>query len=212
MSDPQGVTMFAALEPDAALQRLVQDYKDETRALVGEQLFVDDPPHLTVFLSVFPTVAAALAQWAKLPAKDVEQPVEITGWHVFDADALTGNHTLVCDLAAEDKRRLRDAQQQVIDQLAPIRDREAACRRFAPRASALDESQRAAVAEHGFPYVGAGWEPHFTIASIQPDVWPRVWRAFADRPPVGSFRCPRMRLYQLDEGVPVAVEGRDDYL
>ncbi len=212
MNDRQGVTMFAALVPEAALHRLVQDYKDEARALVGEQLFLDDPPHLTVYLSVFPSVAAVLDQWAQLPIKDVEQPVEITGWHVFHADALTGNHTLVCDLAAADKRRLRDAQQQVINQLAPVRDPVAARQRFALRSSALDEAQRAAVAEHGFPYVGAGWEPHFTIASIQPDMWPRVWRAFADRPPVGSFCCPRMRLYQLHDGVPVAIDGSDDHL
>jgi 2'-5' RNA ligase len=211
MSDRETVVVFAALEPDAALHRLVQAYKDETRALVGEQLYLADPPHLTLYLAVYRTEEAALARWQMLPSHEVDLTVNTPGWHVFEADALTGNHTLVCDLTAEDKMRLRVLQQQVVAYLAPARDAAATEARLAPRLNNLTDTQRAAVASHGFPYLGDGWEPHFTIASIRLSDWPRVWQALADRPPRGVFRCPRMRLYKLVGGVPVAIDGLGEH-
>jgi 2'-5' RNA ligase len=211
MSDRETVTVFTALEPDAALHRLVQAYKDETRSLVGDQLYLADPPHLTLYLAVFPSIDTALSRWHRLKSQQLDVEIQVTGWHVFDADALTGNHTLVCDLAADDKVRLRAWQNQVVACLAPARDAAATDARLAPRLVNLAEAQRAAVASHGFPYLGDGWEPHFTIASIRPDDWPRVWQAVADRPPRGTFRCPRMRLYKLADGVPVAIDGLHDH-
>ncbi|MEX2114109.1 MAG: 2'-5' RNA ligase family protein [Pirellulales bacterium] len=210
MSNPDGVIIFAAIEPDAALHRLVQGYKDDTRALVGEQLYLADPPHLTIYLAVFPTVEVALDRWRMLTTLGLDLTIEVIGWHVFDADALTGNHTLVCDLAAADKVRLREVQQRVVERLAPARDVAATHARLAPRLHLLSEAQRAAVATQGFPYLGNGWEPHFTIASIRPDDWPQLWETLAKRPPRGSFRCPRMRLYQLVDGLPVSIDGLDD--
>jgi 2'-5' RNA ligase len=211
MTDRAAVTVFAALEPDAALHRLVQAYKDETRALVGDQLYLADPPHLTLYLAMFPSVDAALSPWRVLKSQQLDVEIRVTGWHVFDADALTGNHTLVCDLAAEDKSRLRVLQQQVVECLAPARDAAATQARLAPRLNNLTEPQRAAVASHGFPYLADGWEPHFTIASIRPADWPRVWQALADRPPRGKFHCSRMRLYKLVDGVPVAIDEPSDH-
>jgi hypothetical protein len=212
MSDREAVTVFAALEPDDALHGLVQGYKDETRALVGDQLYLADPPHLTLYLAVYSSVEAALSCWQKLTSHAVDVVVNIPGWHVFDADALTGNHTLVCDLAADDKAQLRVLQQNVVTCLAPARDAAATEARLAPRLGNLTQAQRDAVAAHGFPYLGDGWEPHFTIASIRPSDWPRVWQALADRPPRGAFRCPRMRLYKLVDGAPVAIDGPDKHV
>jgi 2'-5' RNA ligase len=211
MSDLETVTIFAALEPGAALHCLVQGYKDETRALVGEQLYLADPPHLTLYLAVYPTAQAALSCWQTLPTQEVDVTVNIPGWQVFEADALTGNHTLVCDLAADDKSRLRLLQKQVVACLAPARDAAATEVRLAPRLNNLTDVQRTAVASHGFPYLGDGWEPHFTIASIRTSDWPRVWQALADRPPRGVFHCPRARLYKLVDGVPVAIDGPGEH-
>lgn len=211
MTDRESVAVFAALEPDAALYRLVQAYKDETRALVGDQLYLADPPHLTLYLAMFPSVETAISRWQILKTQNLDIAVNICGWRVFDADALTGNHTLVCDLAVEDKVQLRRVQWNVVRVLASVRDVQATEERFAPRIDSLTKAQIKAVALHGFPYLAGGWEPHFTIASIRPDDWPRVWQALADRPPRGVFHCPRMRLYKLVDGVPVAIDGLNEH-
>ena len=210
MSDVGSVRIFAAIEPDAALAALIQGYKDQTRSLVGEQLYLADPPHLTVYLAAFRSVAAALESWPRIAARHDDLQVHLTGWHVFEADALTGNHTLVCNIGADDKARLRELQRDVIEQLAPQRDAPATRERLAPRLEFLTPDQRASVERCGFPYVGAGWEPHFTIASIRPDEWPKAWQVLAPRPPHGPFRCTGCRLYRLVDGKPVAIDLRED--
>ena len=45
--------MFISLDPDETLEQRILQYKSEVRELVGDQLFLADPPHLTVYLAVF---------------------------------------------------------------------------------------------------------------------------------------------------------------
>jgi hypothetical protein len=204
-----GVTIFAALEPDPALASLVADYKRQTRALAGEQLYLGDPPHLTVYLAVFPSVAEALAVWPKVKARHDDLRLKITGWHVFEADALTGNNTLVCEIAGDDVVRLREYQREVVSLLAPLRDPTATAQRFAPRRAQLTDEQRTNIDQHGFPYLFDGWVPHLTIASIPPAPWPAVWNALKSQIPRGAYRCSGWRLYQLVDGRPCAIDGGD---
>jgi 2'-5' RNA ligase len=208
MSDiGRGEIVFAALEPDAALAALIVRYKEETRALVGEQTYLADPPHLTVYLAAFASSQAAVAAWANVSNRDAAQTVRLVGWHVFEADALTGCHTLVCQVAAADKARLRRLQRDVVDALAPARQRAATAARLAPRLEFLTPQQRQCAQRNGFPYLGDGWEPHFTIASVRPADWPRLWVALEPHPPHGTFRCTRLRLYRLAEGTFEPIDG-----
>jgi hypothetical protein len=202
-----GVTIFAALEPDRTLASLVADYKRQTRALAGEQLYLGDPPHLTVYLAVFPSVAAVLDVWPTVAARHDDLRLKITGWHVFEADALTGNNTLVCEIAGDDVARLRDCQREVVSLLAPLRDPAATAQRFAPRRAQLTDEQRTNVDQFGFPYLFDGWVPHLTIASIRPDAWSAVWNVLETQPPRGAYRCSGWRLYQLVDGRPRAIDG-----
>ncbi|MGD9722739.1 MAG: 2'-5' RNA ligase family protein [Pirellulales bacterium] len=193
----QGAIIFAALEPDARLAALIQGYKHETRTLVGEQQYLGDAPHLTVYLAAFRAVDEVVAQWRQFARRHEPIDVQLIGWHVFEADALTGSNTLICDLAAGDKHRLRNRQTEAIELLAPLHDVALTRRRIEPRLAQLTDEQRACVERFGFPYVGDGWEPHLTIASIRPADWPAVWSALGAHPPVGAYRCARWRLYQL---------------
>lgn len=208
--DVAPVTVFAALEPEAALASLIQGYKEQTRALVGQQLYLSDPPHLTIYLAAFPVVDAALAPWRHFAGRNDPVPIELVGWHVFEADALTGNHTLACDIAARDKARLRLLQRDLVDRLAPARDPVATRERFAPRIGFLTDHERACVERHGFPYVGEGWEPHFTIASVRPADWPKLWSALEPQAPRGPYRCARLRLYRLVDGKFHAIDGLNE--
>jgi len=210
-SNTNAVTIFAALEPDAELRSLVAGYKNQTWALVGPQTYLADPPHLTVYLAVFPDVESAAARWRGLATEGRDLQVKLIGWHVFESDALTGSNTLVCELAAEGKARLRSLQREVIDLLAPARDQRATRERLAPRHAFLTAEQRTCAERYGFPYVGEGWEPHFTIASVRADDWPRVWAALKDRPPRGSYGSGRWRLVQLLDGKFHAIDGLDEW-
>ena len=44
----------------------------------------------------------------------------------------------------------------------------------------------------GFPFLGAIWHPHVTIASIRPPDWGNVWPKLAADPPSGTVRFPSL--------------------
>jgi len=204
------VTAFVALEPEPALAELIRQLKEQTRALVGDQLYLADSPHLTVYLSVFPTPAAVLDRWPKIAQRNDDLTIHLTGWHAFEADALTGNQTLACDIAAYDKKRLRPLQCEIIELLAPVRDAIAARERFAERTEFLTSEERRSVEQYGFPYVGDGWQPHLTIASVRSADWPAVWNTLEPLAPRGTFRCSRWRLFALIDQCLVALDGIGD--
>jgi 2'-5' RNA ligase len=199
--------LFVALAPDAALSDFLRAAKRRTRELVGPQLYLDDPPHLTLFLAAFPDEGAALGVWDELRRGLTAPSGRLIGWHVFAADPLTGNETLVGAVAPEDKERLRGVQARVLDLVAPRRDEAATAARFAARLPQLSAEQRTSLQRCGFPYTGAGWEPHFTVASIRAADWPAAWAALRNHPPSGPFACPRLQLYRLDDGHPTLVRS-----
>ena len=211
MIGKKSVPAFVALEPDARLSPLIQDFKNRTRSIAGEQLYLGDPPHLTVYLAAFPSTDVLLERWPQVAARHDDLAVNLVGWHVFDADALTGCQTLVCNIAKYDKARLRKLQREIVDLLAPVRDLAASAERFAPRMEFLNDDQRLCIERYGFPFLGDGWEPHFTIGSIRPADWPAVWQALETKSPHGSYHCARWRLYQLVAGKPVALDGLGDH-
>ncbi len=189
--------LFVSLDPEPAIAALIERYKTRVRELVGEQLYLADPPHMTAFLASFideTHIAAALAQLSEqLPAVDFN----IVGWHVFAADRLTGNHTLVLQLDEAAEQNLREVQRQLIEHLAPLRDVAASTARYGARWEALDEKQRASVTTYGFPFTASGWHPHFTVASIKPVDWPVVAADLLAEPPQTAGCCPTLTLYRL---------------
>jgi hypothetical protein len=206
MSEPT-VPAFVALKPDDRLRGLVQGYKDRARELIGDQLYLDDPPHLTVYLACYPE-PVRLAPLLRAVAAETSPPrVRLVGWHAFENDALTGRHTLTCAIHPDDKQALRAFQARVVAAVAAHRDRAATEARFAGRFAHLTAGQRRNVVEFGFPYVGDGWEPHFTVASIDPAKWDDLLAEFRPRPPGGPFFCSALEEYQLD-GIRPVPRGR----
>ncbi len=193
---------FIALQPDPRLTERLFGYKQRTHALVGPQLFLEDPPHLTVYLALYPTQTTLLAHLEPLARQLPTLLTRILGWHVFQSDPLTGNHTLVCAIHPDDQQTLRGVQQQIVEVVAPRRDVSATRDRFGTRLQQLSVSQQAAIAAVGFPYFGEGWIPHFTVASIRPDDWEQVFDELQDDPPHGEFYCPALVEYLLVDGQP----------
>src|SRR5207249_1264791 len=93
--------------------------------------------------------------------------IEITGWHVFERDQLTGNQTLVCQFSDRCISQLQAIQSSVIRRLAPLRDCHASEARYAGRMQALLPVEQHSIREFGFPFTGKHWHPHLTIASIR---------------------------------------------
>jgi len=201
-------TCFVALRPDDAFAAKVLEYKRRTKQRVGSQLYVDDPPHLTLYLSSFPQLEL-LRLAVREVARTMQAPMaEICGWHVFRDDPLNGNHTLVCDIQPEQRGDLVSCQQRVCMAAAPLRDPESAAR-YAPFWPILPEAARTNVTQWGFPFVGSIWHPHVSVASIRPADWDAAWADLEIDPPTGIVRFPKLCLYALDEGRPVLLDQFD---
>jgi 2'-5' RNA ligase len=199
-------TCFLALRPDDAFSARVLSYKQRTKQRIGPQLYLDDPPHLTLYLASFPHVASLVAAASEI-ARRMRMPIaRVGGWHVFRDDPLNGNHTLVCDIAPDQRHDLAVCQQRVCAAVSSLRDRDGSAARYAPFWPKLSEPARANVAQRGFPFVGAIWHPHVSIASIRPVHWDALWSELENDPPSGIVRFPELCLYALKNGRPVLLE------
>ena len=197
MTDTRPVPIFIALEPDAATCRRIDAYKQRVRELVGDQLYLGDPPHMTLYHAAYGDEQAAIEAARRCARALIAPQLTLNGWHTFAADPLTGCNTLVLDFTEDDRRRLRTLQQAVIAAASPGRDQAATLRRLDGRLANLTDEQRDAACACGFPFIGDGWHPHFTIASIQPDDWPAVAAELLDEQPTGPASCPRLNVYKL---------------
>jgi 2'-5' RNA ligase len=178
---PAGSTrIFVALRPCEELAAFVWRHKRRLLAAAGPQLYASDPPHATVYLANFAASRVAeVAGAVELVAAAMEMPAAtIDGWQVFESDPLTGLHTLACRFDGGACDRLRELQLRVLAAVAPLHDAAATHESLLPRWGALSDEQRRRALLFGFPYVGGGWIPHLTIASVRPEQWPHVGQVF----------------------------------
>ena len=196
--------MFLSLDPGSGIDTLLLRYKREIRDLVGEQLFLNDPPHLTAYLAAFAQQEPVQATAADLAAEFSAIEMQVVGWHVFTSDPLTGGNTLVFQLSERSQSELRGFQQRLIEEFAPLRDRSATMSRYLRQFHKLSRERRDSIEECGFPFTGADWHPHYTVASIRPDDW-KVASQVLKQPPTISEHCGSLTVYLLEREQPVAV-------
>jgi len=204
MNSPQ--LCFLALEPDEQFGKRVIAYKRQVRQLVGDQLYLDHPPHLTLLVAAFPPGVDLSDAVAGVAAGATAPTVGTCGWHVFERDRLTGRNTLVCDVSPEGRRVLEEIQRRAVAAVAPLRDPVATRSRYDTAWQGLSEAERAGVEAFGFPFVGPAWHPHVTIASVRREDWHRVWPDLAADPPVATVCFHHLAVYRVADTRPVLVE------
>jgi len=197
---------FAALIPDAAWSEHLLACKADILAAVGPQRYLEDPPHLTVHLAVYPEPAAMVAAVADCMQRCLVPQVQVEGWHVFRDDPLTGGHTPVCAIAPAGQIALRIVQAQVIAALAPLRDTTATTARYAAHWDGLGSGRQASVRAHGFPFTGADWHPHVSVCSVARSAWDQAWALLQKHERRGTMGFQALRWYQLDGDRPKLLE------
>jgi len=196
---------FIAILPRGDLQSKILDCKAKIQRAVGDQLYLTDPPHLTVFLASFQDRNPLRDTLRDLTTELLSPVIRIEGWHVFEQDCLTGNNTLVIKINDSDKETLRQLQSKVVERTAELRDLKASLARYKTAWQSLSQARRQAVEEFGFPFVGSDWQPHFTIASIRPADWERAWSELRNQPILGSFEDFELALFALNGNEPICI-------
>lgn len=180
------------LTPNDRVTTAVNRLKSRLRDLVGPQQYLNDDPHVTLY-----TGDLDITPGDGLDLPRLEDPTfEITGWEVFRNDTVTSNHTLVCRIASSG---INDYQKEVAATLASHRE-QPMIERFEEAYDDFDERRRENLTEYGFPFVGSGWKPHLTIASIDPNEFEKAWRELEDEAPVGKYEFESVTVYELVDG------------
>lgn len=194
------VTDFISIDPSPSFSKIIDGYKAQVRELVGDQQYLAEPPHMTAYLACFADGKKVGEAALKLAAKLDAFEIDITGWHVFDADPMTQRRTLVVDFTPQSQAYLRTLQSQIAQALAGAYDTEATFARYASAFDKFSTVQQEAVRSVGFPFMGSDWHPHFTIASIDPAAWETVGGALWNNPPAGVSVCSSLTHYRVIDG------------
>jgi hypothetical protein len=151
----------AVIEPDGEIREAVLAWKARVAALWPSAVYVHHPPHCTLWVGDLcrdDVVENALEAVSRLP----EFRVAARAPHVFFDDALAGGgQTCAFAVAPTDElARLQWAVSEAVRQdRRPVSDDELP----APlRREPFLHSWR----DYGFPFVGAHWIPHFTVAAL----------------------------------------------
>jgi hypothetical protein len=181
----------------------LQAAKAKTTQTVGNQRYANHPPHLTIYLAHFdePLLLKPLIERLALQCQPLS--LDLVGWHVFYDDVLAGGHTLVCKMSDASRQHCRRLQTDVLQMLAPRRNQPSTRKRYESREQHLSAQRREAITQFGFPFVGADWQPHFTIACVSPSAWPQVWPSLESEPIVGEFISSGLTLYALESEHPM---------
>src|SRR3989338_2089224 len=101
------------LSPEDKLRSSIADIKKIAYTLVGEQQYLLDDPHTTIFVGIF-NYELLKADVANIAKKIAKTDINIVGWHIFHSDPITEKSTLVCSFNKESVDKLREIQDMII--------------------------------------------------------------------------------------------------
>ena len=155
--------MAVFIEPAGDLLDMVVAWKARIARRWPAAAYVDHPPHATLWVGELRNGRDGPHAVADAVSQITEFPIAIRGPHVFCDDAPAGGGQ-TCAFAASLTEPLTHLQHAVAEALrrhrAPVSD-DRLCESL--RQPPFLQSWR----EYGFPFVGAHWTPHFTVASLR---------------------------------------------
>ena len=188
-------TYAITLAPEKKLWDKITSIKKEACHLVGKQQYLQDQPHLTLFIGNFEEYIQFSDRIKKIISAIPKPQFEIISWHVFEKDPVTQKDTLVCNLDDKSAESLRPLQKKIIEILLPFKKKE----NFVRYAHISFKGDFKSNLEHyGYPFVGKIWKPHFGIASFDHASFTKVWEIFKNKCPLGDFVGEVVQLYALD--------------
>lgn len=188
-------TYAIALEPEKSLYDKVLKLKDIAKSLAGKQQYLDDPPHVTIYVGDFKPKFNWEYSFAKIIDSINNVSVRVNGWHKFTSDPITKKDTLVCSIEPSDQ--LKSVQSTVIEFLSKYKSPVLAAR-YKSVYNNLQKAYQENLDKYGFPFVGNVWKPHIGIASFSHEAFDKVWMHIKDKCPVGSYKIASINLFSVD--------------
>ena len=198
------------LEPEFELFSKIKELKSIARELVGKQLYLDDEPHLTLYIGEFNEFNNWDKEFSELVKRIKDNyitinkennkaiKIEIRGWQVFASDKVTNKNTLVCQLGDINIPTLRKIQEDVIICLNKYRKPDM-LKRYKQAYENMDEILKENLNNYGYPFVGKIWDPHFGIASFDKRAFDSIWYKLKEKRPKGFYTISAINIYELNQ-------------
>lgn len=175
--------------PQKELFDKINEIKNQAKEIVGDQLYLKDEPHITVYIGVFENDEF----FNKLDLKKLNE-IELDGWKVFRNDPITGNDTLTIGIVENSK--LRKFQENVVKDINKFRV--GTIKRY-NQVNGLTDTEEENLKKYGFPYVGDNWHAHLGIASFKPQDFNLFWEKIRGVEIKGKYEISSINLYELKE-------------
>jgi hypothetical protein len=187
------------IEPEGYFREQILDWKYQVEAALPGMPYCSHPPHSTLIF----TAIREGTQWIhsleqnliKYPSLSVQILRPIAFWNDVMAG---GGHTLAFE--AEASKELLALQSIIAESIQPHIEKPAE-----PTGFLQNSPFRESWCRYGFPFVGAHWIPHFSIASLQANQdHPLILEFLALKPDV-RFRALSIQAYEVrgDHHVPL---------
>jgi hypothetical protein len=148
---------FVALVPEKRIYDKIKSAKEKIRKLIGPQLFLSDPPHLTLCTGKTKDIQAVAAALSSLEIKKIDSAM--LGWHLFQEDKVTKKSTICFDV--EKTKKIAMLQKIVLETLFPLR--EGILKRYV--GVSFPKAEKNNLKKFGFPFVGKSWISHISLCS-----------------------------------------------
>lgn len=188
---------FICLEPEKKLGEKINSQKRFILQNIGQQAYLDHPPHTTLFVFTTNDLTNIERRLGKIK-EFKEIIVEIDKMDVFYDDAFTGGNTAIYSFREDSLEKLRDIQKKSFKMIEEFLTKELFKEKLRSLKN-LGDAERKNIETYDFPYFGNNWIPHITLASIDKDLFSKVFGWLKENEIKGSFKLDAISLYKNDE-------------
>ena len=147
------------IEPNNKLKNNILYWKKIIKKRIGNQIYLNHPPHLTLFtLNLKKLTDKNILSIKELVERYKFFKIKIKNPSIFFNDPLTKGQTLHYSLNKNDKLKvLQKKLLNVFNNFSLNRSKK----------NKLKGLMKTNFKKYGYPFCGKNWDPHFTIASIK---------------------------------------------
>ena len=183
------------LEPEKRLYEIVSSIKKEILAKYGSSLYLEDPPHITLYVGRFKDKFLEESKYLTNLVKEnhgICISVEVT--FIFGPDPITGMDTPI--YLVKSTPELRRLQEETIHFLEKHREKGIVKRYSTIK---FEKSFQNNLDKYGYPFVGSVWKPHISLGSFNKNCVDLNKIKWEDKVKPGNYKIKELVIYSLDE-------------
>lgn len=185
-------TYVITLIPEKKLCNIILNLKNKAKKIVGNQLYIDDLPHITLYIiNVKESFFDDFEE--KISLKKFN--IYISGWLNFLNDPITKKNTITFRI--KKNKEIDKYQKDIINLFDNIKKN--VSKRYKKMYPSLNKEFKNNIELYGYPFIGNIWKPHISIASFDKESFNKIYDNFKKIDINGSYYIDSLNIYKLDE-------------